>query len=628
MADRTTNVSNPQKRALLIGATANDLSGIEHDVREVTACLDRLGFACTTCVGEQATRDNILTALTELCASTNSGDTVCIYYSGHGGLALNPNAGKMYRGRREPETYQYLVPVDHRRSDRFRGIFRAELSALIGALSQRTPNITVILDCCHASGMVRDTGYTAKALRAPAKIGVGEHVAWLRERGYDLTSLCPEGNPDVVQLVACQASQTAYEFTDAAGRRHGLLTAMWLRVMAEVHANTTWSSLGARVRELVQQQLPAQRPGVSGPATRVVFGIERRHTPGVLAFARDGDSPVLRGGSLHGVAIGDRYLVMPLEAGTGSRDVALAEAVVTKACSHFAEVSLQPPEANIPVGTRAFLAQRRHVRYPVAYTGATLPGTPLRDALANSPLLQLVGATGRKPFVTVERRGQHWHITDLDGQLVFHPLKVGSTEISQVVSAIERVARAEALRLFQSGVGRQQLDPPPRVTWGVVGGATYADTIELPVVKVGDRLVVRVDNPGGVSVYTSVLGIGVDASISLLSRATPQGREVFCGQPYVLGEDALGDCEGVPIAWSREVPNDGRRRAALVVVTSDLHVDLRPLTTGPWPHAARCAYAASEVLPPPKPAMRSARAGGPGRSARYAVRVFQFWVEP
>ena len=188
--------------------------------------------------------------------------------------------------------------------------------------------------------------------------------------------------------------------------------------------------------------------------------------------------------------------------------------------------------------------------------------------------------------------------------------------------AVEQIVRGEALRTFQSGFGEQRLPASPRIRWGVVGDEA-CETIDA-----GSHLYVDTSNTGSSPIYISVLGIAVDATISLLSQATPQGREVFGDTTYTLGEDALGKLVGIPIEWSPLVPRDGPRRAALVVIATDMPVDMRPLVTGTWPHAARCACGPEQVLPAPVRATRSAGRGASTRSARVAVRVFEFWVRP
>ncbi|MGB1015742.1 MAG: hypothetical protein ACPG4T_16515, partial [Nannocystaceae bacterium] len=443
-------------------------------------------------------------------------------------------------------------------------------------------------------------------------------------QGYDLTTQCPEGNPEVVQLVACMASASAHEHTNSNGEDLGLMTAMWLHVLGEQPLGTiTWSALAGRLQELVREHFPAQRPMAIGPVERQVFGLERRHRPGVLTYALDGEQPILRGGLLHDVAVGDRYWVMPLEAGVGAREVACAEAVVTEVRNQFAYVLLYLTEAcgKIPVGARAFLRERVSRRYCVALTGSAAPSTRLRAEVVSSPLLQVALEGANDPHATLHLVDGYYEVRDRQGIVVRRPFARQETRPGVLVDALEHVVRAEALRTFQTR-GGPRLPASPRIQWGVVGGEA-CETVDA-----GSHLYVHTSNPGPWPLYISVLGIAVDATISLLSQATPQGGEVFGDATYTLGEDALGNLVGIPIEWSPLVPRDGPRRAALVVIATDMPVDMRPLVTGTWPHAARCACGPEEVLPEPVKTTRSAGRGSTIRSARSAVRVFEFWVRP
>jgi hypothetical protein len=54
--------------------------------------------------------------------------------------------------------HKFIVPMDYNPCDRvdFRGNLQDEISALLRKLTDRTPNVTVIMDCCHAGRMARN----------------------------------------------------------------------------------------------------------------------------------------------------------------------------------------------------------------------------------------------------------------------------------------------------------------------------------------------------------------------------------------------------------------------------------------------------------------------------------------
>jgi len=89
---------------------------------------------------EQATAANIRVALRALAESTNHESTVFVYFSGHGGRALENGVWRSYLCPREanPDDLAHTaIPGD-------------EFSALLAAIPAR--KLLVMLDACHASG--------------------------------------------------------------------------------------------------------------------------------------------------------------------------------------------------------------------------------------------------------------------------------------------------------------------------------------------------------------------------------------------------------------------------------------------------------------------------------------------
>ena len=160
------------KRALIIGSQTSGLSGVHNDVKSVDGLISSLGFETTVCVEQQASRQGILEGYEQLITDTEAGDAAFIFYSGHGGLAANPNYQAMTEaGRPVPRYYQFIVPFDMDESteDDFRGVTSLELSVLLARLTEKTKNVTVMLDCCHAARMSRDLSLMPKALPKPWK---------------------------------------------------------------------------------------------------------------------------------------------------------------------------------------------------------------------------------------------------------------------------------------------------------------------------------------------------------------------------------------------------------------------------------------------------------------------------
>ena len=147
------------KRALLIGSQTYGLTGVNGDVALMAETFAARGFDVAVHLEEAATRAAILDAYEKLIADTPSGSTepVVIYYSGHGGRT--PLDGWEERQRTGERSHlHYIVPFDMAATSEsdFRGVLAEELSALQARLTERTANVTTILDCCHSGTMSRD----------------------------------------------------------------------------------------------------------------------------------------------------------------------------------------------------------------------------------------------------------------------------------------------------------------------------------------------------------------------------------------------------------------------------------------------------------------------------------------
>lgn len=111
-------------------------------VRDVLASPDYCAYAperVKVLEEEASTRDNIINALTALCDGAKVGDSrTFVYFSGHGGQA--------------PDGSSYILPVDARKGQYpSTAISARDLSQLLDRCSGE---LTVVLDCCRAAGLV------------------------------------------------------------------------------------------------------------------------------------------------------------------------------------------------------------------------------------------------------------------------------------------------------------------------------------------------------------------------------------------------------------------------------------------------------------------------------------------
>ena len=268
------------RRALLIGAETYGLQGVYHDIATMTTALEKRDFTVERCVGLDATRDGIIEFYGTLIADTRAGDVALVYYSGHGGYAWPVDSEAV--GALDPHR-QFIVPTDFGRSTAgdFRGITTPELSVLLGQLTTKTDNVVVLLDCCHSATMCRQTGHAAvRRLPEVVRADVQAHHRRRVAAGLRVDLASPAGSTTAVRLVAADGQGFAHELVRADGYgTYGVFTRALVQALDEAAGTrVNWSWVYARVRHLVWELVPHQRPGVEGPAE----GVANTGTPATV----------------------------------------------------------------------------------------------------------------------------------------------------------------------------------------------------------------------------------------------------------------------------------------------------------------------------------------------------------
>lgn len=126
-----------------IGLKAPNLHWCVADSNSFSQLLkDGFGFdEVTTLQDSQATSQAIQSGLNNLLNSGSAGDTVCFYFSGHGGrIPETPDSSST-------RYYETIIPYDTSM------ITSMQVSSLAQALQPDFINFTLILDSCHSGGM-------------------------------------------------------------------------------------------------------------------------------------------------------------------------------------------------------------------------------------------------------------------------------------------------------------------------------------------------------------------------------------------------------------------------------------------------------------------------------------------
>ncbi|MBC1238099.1 caspase family protein [Nostoc sp. 2RC] len=104
---------------------------------------------------EQANREEILAALDKLAQSTTPDSTVIVYFSGHG-YQVNSPIGEAY----------YLMPFGYDQTKLHKtGISGTEFITKLQAIAAK--KLLILLDCCHAGGLVDTSKLGYEAQKAP-----------------------------------------------------------------------------------------------------------------------------------------------------------------------------------------------------------------------------------------------------------------------------------------------------------------------------------------------------------------------------------------------------------------------------------------------------------------------------
>ncbi|MDJ0840677.1 MAG: caspase family protein [Acidobacteriota bacterium] len=614
------------RRALLIGSATYGLLGPEQDLELMTETLEAKGFQVTRLFGAEASRAGILAAMETLIAAGESDDAVLIHYSGHGGLVKNPlwRAGTDH-SERQPRYLQFLVPTDIDASDNrdFRGLLDGELSLLLARLSEKTRNIALILDCCHAAGLGRPH-MRVRSLKAPWTRGLPHHLMTLRANGGDRRRFAG-GNPWVLRLSAAGANQFAGEYHSPRFGPVGLLTeSLYLALRQAGEVPVSWLTLGGWVRERVLAMNAHQRPELEGPARRLLFQTRQQEAGGALSFFYFQDRPCLRAGRLHGVRKGNLYGLMDPHADAyraeSCRGLVEADQVHGGYTLVTVKAGTMPPS-----GLRAFPLSVALPRLNVILEGKP-PAALLKAVTASSILETKLREDDMAGAVMVFTHEDYMQLIDETGQTAGPPTRNPNT----VLSNLERLARAGILSRMPGGTGRFAL---PEDAFDLCWGTIQNDSLEaLPetgsCLYIGDDIAVYFRNTGRVNLFVNLFNIGLDRTVTLLSHQVRSGVEVRPGDDLWLGFDPYTRVRDWRLGWPDELTRNEPRSESMVVIVSDQPQDLSMLESdGPTcrkveqlPQLQRLTAQISR-----NPVRQGRDEGG---DVRYAVRHLVFDVAP
>jgi hypothetical protein len=268
------------KKALCIGinnypGTHMDLQGCVNDATDWAQALTARGFAVTTLLDAQATKANMVAAMSSLIAGGAAGDSLVITYSGHG--TYQPDTD----GDEADGLDEALCPHDIQ--TRGEALIDDEIRALFAT---RKPGVRVLLiaDSCHSGTVNRaapaepeadaprprflpmgnwlPAGRAAPVIAAPGAVSPFAGVL-LRQLGDLLLSGCKEG-----------PNNFSYD-AKIAGRYNGAFTYYALKTLKTLPAGATYADWHAAICTYLPSASYPQSPrilGISAARRQPVFG--------------------------------------------------------------------------------------------------------------------------------------------------------------------------------------------------------------------------------------------------------------------------------------------------------------------------------------------------------------------
>jgi hypothetical protein len=576
----------PTRRALLIGSRYKGLNGPENDINTMSRVLGALGFQITRCFDHDATRNGIRKAWEELIESIHdTHDTVVVYFSGHGGLLEPPHdagVGDKESGNKTLRDYQFIVPTDFDRTTTqdFRGLLSIEISHLLQDTTKKTQNVTVILDCCHASHMARDPGHVDAAFPRNIELDqedIAKYVEHLHLSGRLQEATSVEGNPHAVRIAASAPWESAWEYRSRNGVWVGAFTEAIAAAIEEAAGReVTWRTTILRVCEIVNVLFPGQHPRVEGPDTRLHFSLRQDINTAHL-IRKEGELAVIHTGRVAGAREGSIYAVMPFGSETSDSGPRIAKATIVSVNGFRAEVDLDPVDSIPKEGALAFPLEEALYRWPVAFPEDSLH---LRKIIEKS---QYIRCSDNDDEILVEFKLCHDQIDVFNQQGVqiasLNRVDSNADEIwfRKAVKAAEQIAKVQHLLSLRCEYAEETLNHSVNFGIFLVRDRKLEKKLKgdgTDKITETESICIHLQNNGSCIVYASVFAINVAGKINLISTLNPKGIKLTPASYYTIGENMTG-LVGLRITWPADIPKTRPIKERLVCVLSSAEVDLR-----------------------------------------------------
>jgi hypothetical protein len=578
-------MNNQNKYALLIGINKYSnlpphyqLNGCINDIEMIASVLeDNFGFPesnITMLRDEEATREGILAAFRGLTDRIAENDIAVIHYSGHGSQIRD-------REGDEPDGWdETIVPHDSGRgSYPNRDITDDEIYVWLLELTEKTPHITLIFDCCNSGTISRDAFGTKSRWVEPDMRLVEElppSPVLKKMMKVSSRDVGPSGwlplSKRYVLIAGCMDNESSYEHNivqESVSVSHGAMTYFLSRELTKAEPGATYRDIFERASVKVTAYYPNQHPQLEGARDRELFGvIDNQPMRFISVRERAGEKITLGAGAAHGMTVHSKWAIYPRATRQITKDthrLGLVEITQVNAVTSYARISTEVQNGIIEANSRAveeehFYGQMQlkvEIRAPGKYGNHA---NKLSERIRKSALLSLVEAGETAdvcaciiPSRTDVRKGDPvpqlkvvdkpvWAVVGQDGRLL---IPIHNTDEASIVSImcdnLEKVARyrqaivlsnPDEESLLKSKVDFLLKRKNADGTWATAETDNAGGYI---IFEEGEYISCEVINHHDSPIYISILDFGLTGAVTLFypvagaNEPLDQGRSIQIG---------------------------------------------------------------------------------------------------
>jgi hypothetical protein len=513
----SSDAESATKRALLIGiddykaSHISDLRGCGNDVELMRSTLiDKFDVPpdnIKVLKDAQATHQGIIEAIQKhLIDKARAGDVVILHYSGHGSQMLDTS-------KDEIDGYDETLVAHDSRTEGVFDISDDEINGLLKQLTEKTKNVTFILDSCH-SGSAARAGNTVRMIEPDNRLPPPPESYAISSRGAGEggTDFRLNGS-DYVLISGCLATELSNEAIFNGGRQ-GVMTWFLTQALRAAENNSTYRSVMDEVSTEVSTRYMSQHPQIEGPGTDlIVFGTDRINPwPYVLVESVDAQKMKLGGGRVYGIGVGSLLDVYPPGTVDFEATASMAKIKVTDVQDFSADAVIQEGG---PVVLRSKAALEMvnfgDTSVPVyVQRNGSESVEQIRQVLAGFTALQLVD-NEKDARLILGVDGADITIRNGDLELAAPPVALSEPDhVNKTIEQVKDLTHWIRVMDLNNPLGTIRIEFDIRRTEDLVGAPMPQE------VAPGTRLTFRVHNLDTVPLYVYVLDVSSDGSIELL----------------------------------------------------------------------------------------------------------------